>query len=200
MSEPNDELLEIWKSGSDSPSVNVEEVLGRMQEKSVGFGRTIRGRDLRETIAGLFIAVLFGWFAYGAGDWLTRAADLWIAAAGLWIVYWLQRHSCVLMEPPRDQSVGGYYRALSDSYDRQVWLLRTAKLWYVLPIWSGLMLYSFANWRMTHNNTVLAVLVATFTLVFGFVWWLNEWWGVRYLRGKQAELEKLLSNSEAGAR
>lgn len=187
MNEPRDELREIWEAGG-SPAVDLEGVLKRMQQKSTEFERMIARRDLREMAAGIFVAILFGWFAYRSSDWLVRASELWIAATGLWIIYWLRRHSSVLRDPPRDQSVGAFYRALFDSYERQVGLLRTAKLWYVLPFWSGLMLFSFATWRVQHNLTGLLVLTATFTLTFGFVWWLNESWGVRYLRRKQAEL------------
>jgi hypothetical protein len=190
MNEPKDELREIWEAGG-SPAVDIEGVLKRMEDKSTEFNRMIARRDLRETIAGTIVAVCFAVLAYRAHDWLARAADLWIAAAGLWIIYYLRRNSNAHGDPARDQSVGAYYRALNDSYERQVQLLRTAKLWYVLPFWSGLMLYAFATWRTHHNSMVLVVLVATFTFTFGLVWWLNESWGVKYLRRKQAELSKL---------
>lgn len=195
MNDSSDELRAIWQAGA-APAVDVEGVLKRMEQKSADFKRMISRRDLREMAAGLFIAILFSWFAYGASDWLMRASDLWIAASGLWIIYWLRRHSHVQQAPPRDQSLSGYHRALSDSYKQQIWLLRTAKLWYVLPLWTGLMLFSLATWRIRHNLPALLVLVATFTATFGFVWWLNESWGVRHLRRKQDELGKLVSGCE----
>lgn len=200
MNQQGDELRKIWAASEPSPPVEVEAVLARINQKSNGFRRMIARRDLREMAAGVVVAILFGYFAYRSADWLVRGSDLWIAAGGLWIVYWLRRHSYVLRDPERDQSVGGYYRALSDSYERQVWLLRTAKLWYLLPLWSGLMLFSFATWRMHRNIPELFVLIATFTLTFGFVWWLNESWGVKYLRRKQAELAMLVRNGEEKAR
>ena len=199
MNEPRDELREIWAGGEAPPAVDVAGVLKRMEQESNEFRRTIARRDLREMAAGAVVAILFGWFAYRSTDWLMRLSELWIAAGGLWIVYWLRRHSYVLREPERDQSLGAYYRALSDSYERQVWLLRTAKLWYVLPLWSGLMLYSFATWRIARNAAELVVLIAMFTLTFGLVWWVNESWGVRYLRRKQAELARLVHNGEERA-
>jgi hypothetical protein len=39
-------------------------------------------------------------------------------------------------------------------------------------------------------------MIATFTATFGFVWWLNESWGIRYLRRKQAELDNLLRGGQ----
>lgn len=196
MTEPRDDLREIWQAGSGSPAVDVEGVLKRMEQKSSEFQRMIARRDLREMLVGAFVAILFGWFAYRSTDWLTRTAELWIAAAGLWIIYWLRRHSYVLRDPPPDQTLAAYYRALSESYDRQIWLLRTAKLWYVLPFWSGLMLFSFAGWRLQHNTITLLVTSITFTATFGFVWWLNESWGVRHLRRKQADLSRLVRNGD----
>jgi hypothetical protein len=190
MNESRDELRELWKAGG-SPAIDVEQVLKSMEQKSGQFRSMIARRDLRETIAGAVVAILFGWFAYRSHNWMIRASELWIAAAGLWIIYWLRRNSRVLADPGRDQSVGAYYRALFDSYERQVHLLRTAKLWYVLPFWSGLMLFSFATWRIRHDTAALLASVITFNVVFGFVWWVNEWWGVRYLRRKQAELSNL---------
>jgi hypothetical protein len=198
MNEPKDDLREIWQGGG-SAAADVEGVLKLMRQKSTEFQNMITRRDLRETVGGVVIAVLFGWFAYRASDWLVRASDVWIAAAGLWIIYWLRRNSIAFQEPSRDQSLSAYYRALYASYERQVWLLSTAKLWYVLPVWSGLMLFSFATWRIQHNTAGSVVLIFTFTATFGFVWWLNESWGVRYLRRKQAELAEMVKQGEGGS-
>jgi hypothetical protein len=95
--------------------------------------------------------------------------------------------------------LSAFYRALDASYERQVWLLSTAKLWYVLPVWSGLMLFSFATWRIQHDVIGLVVFIVTFTATFGFVWWLNESWGVRHLRRKQAELAEMLKAGDGGS-
>jgi len=190
MNEPRDELRELWEGGG-SPQVDIEGVLKTMENKSTEFERIISRRDLREIIFGAAGAIAFGYLAYRSADLLTRVSYAWIAASFLWIIYWLRRNSYLHRSPARDQSVGAYYRALFESYEQQVWLLRTAKLWYVLPIWSGLMLFAFATWRVQHNIGVLLTLLITFNVTFGFVWWLNQSWGVRYLRRKQEELAKL---------
>lgn len=196
MNDSTDDLRELWQNSAPSRALNVEDLIRRMQKRNAEWERTVARRDLRETIAGVLIFILFTWFACRAADWLIRISELWIAAAGLWIIFWLRRQRYIRKAPSSNQSLATYHEALLESYQHQIQLLQTAKLWYVLPFWSGLMLFSFATWRLRHNVPQALLLVGTFTLTFGLVWWLNESWGVRHIRRKQAELSKLSGAAE----
>jgi hypothetical protein len=66
-------------------------------------------------------------------------------------------------------------------YDRQIALWRSAKYWYVLPLYASML-------------TAFAGVVAMSAAPLGFIWWLNEGYAVRKLA---AERESLAAMSPA---
>lgn len=120
---------------------------------------------------------------------MILAADLWLAGCGLWVVFYLKRYSGLSRTPAPDQSLASYRAELLDRYDRQIRLLKTAKYWYVLPFWLGMMLLEFS--RSTHDISFFAG-VTFMTGILAVVWWLNEGPGVRHLRRKREELAALV--------
>jgi hypothetical protein len=99
-----------------------------------------------------------------------------------------------MQPPPPDQSIAAYYRALSESYEVQLKLLKTVKFWYLLPLWIGLLALALARYRIDRDLPATLFSLGIPTVFCGLVWWLNEVPGVRYLRRRQAELAGLIEH------
>ena len=61
----------------------------------------IRCATFAEVAAGLLVTVVYLWIALHAGHMLERVADLWLAACGVWIVFFLSALFQALPETPR---------------------------------------------------------------------------------------------------
>lgn len=164
-----------------------------VQERTRRFDRTIWLRNFIESVAGGVVFVLFIWVAVRNPDTLTKAGALIVAASAVWIIFYLVRYgkSATLVNPA--QNLTSYTHALVQRYNRQIRLLQSAKYWYLLPMYVGLLTISTGilsqhakagglNWR-----DMLAP--AFYTAVFAVIWWLNEWVVVRRLeRSRSAAL------------
>lgn len=189
---PSDELRELWQSDSGTGGIHPSELLRQLEQRTRSFDRTIRFRDLREAAAGLFITVLYLWFAVHAGSTLNRVADVWLSACGVWIVFFLRRYSKISRKPAPEQPLNVYRQELLHRYDRQIRLLKGAKYWYVLPLWLGLLLGAVAYLVDGGDQTGFLLMVVLVTALNAGVWWLNEGPGVRYLQRKRHELASLI--------
>lgn len=196
MSESHDELRVIWASDGAVPEVNTERILRGIERQASEFRRRIIFRDWREIVAGTCLFAIFIWFAVRAQDLYVRAANLWIAANGLWIGFCMWRYSAVSRDVKRDQSVAAYRQALLHVYSSQIALLKSAIFWYLLPMWASLVALALAQWHAGHNTIACLVSMAVQTVIFGFIWWLNESPGVRCLQRRQAELAGLIQGLE----
>ena len=191
---PSDELRHLWTSDSGGGGRLTPELLRQLERTARGFDRTIRFRDLRETAAGALVAAIFLWLAIHDRTALERAAHVWLAACGVWIVYYLRRYSKISRKPDPEQTLLTYQQELLDRYDRQIRLLKGAKYWYILPFWTGLLFSAVALLERTGNLAGFGLMVAWVTLVNATLWWLNEAIGVRYLQDKRRELTALTGN------
>ena len=192
MTPPSEDLRLLWQLDSGSTAINQQELWLKLQQRANKFDRTIRWRDIREIAAGLFIAVFFLWFAVRAGSPWSRAANLWLAAYGVWIIFFLLRFSRVSRKPQPEQTLAVYRRELLERYDRQIRLLRNAKYWYVLPLWIGWMLTSIAYLAKGGGKVGCMVLVTVFSAVSAGVWWVNAVPGVRHVERQRRELVSLI--------
>lgn len=188
---PTDELRQLWQSDINE-AINQRELLLQVKQKQRAFNRRIRGRDLRESIGGLLVTLLFGGFALRGGTATNLVADIWLAGCGLWIVFYLRRYSGLSRTPAPDQSLASYRAELLASYDRQIRLLKTVKYWYILPIWLGLMIHSSALLIDGGHWLPFLGMATLMTVVNAVVWWMNEGPGVRNLVRRRLELTILL--------
>jgi O-antigen ligase len=181
-----DELRDTWVSDSGEKRTDMRELIEQLEKKSRGFDRLVSRRDLRECLAGAAVAVLFLWFAARATNPVERAAHLWLAACGVWIVFFLLRYSRMSRKPAPEQTLEAYRQALVEKYDRQIRLLKNVKYWYILPLWLGQMLLCVDCLRRPHGVMTGLLVAALVTLVNAALWWLNEVAGVGYLRRQRA--------------
>ena len=193
---PRDDLQRLWRAGSGDVAANTAELIHNMRGKMLDFDRTIRWRDLRESAAAAFIAIVFSWFAIRGGAPLERFANVWLALWGVCLVFFLRRYSQASRKPTPDMTLSAYTRALQERYERQIRLLKNAKYWYVLPFWAGMMLSAVAYLEHQGNILRFLILSAGVTAFSGAIWWLNESIAAGYIESKRRELLAQMENGE----
>ncbi len=156
-----------------------------IQQRTQRFDRTIWIRNLVECIAGGVVFALFVWVVVRNPDTITKTGALIVAASAVWIVFYLVRYGKSAPRVDPAQNLTSYAHALAERYDHQIRLLRSAKYWYLLPMYAGLLTISAGvlsqhakagglNWRDVLDP-------AFYTAVFAAIWWLNEYVMVRRL-------------------
>lgn len=196
---PFDDLCRLWQSDSGNGALDTHDLLRELERRSRGFDRMIRRRDIRESLGGLALTVVYSWFALRAGTLLFRVSDIWLAACGAWFVFYLLRNSRLSLMPVPEQSLALYRRALMERYDGQIRLARTVKYWFLLPLWIGLSLQAVASLADRGGIFKFSAIMILATVGNVFVWWLNEGPAVRYLERKRRELAALIGE-DGGSR
>jgi len=181
-----DDFSRLWQSVPAGPAPALRQIEARARR----FDRTIRNRDWRESGAGLLVAAVFLWMSFHARG-LALASDLWLAACGIWVVFYLRRYSRTSGGVPPEKSLAAYRRAVLERFDRQIRVVRSAKYWYILPFWAGLMLNAAAFYERTGVTLRFLLLVVFVTALNAALWWVNDVAAVRYLQGKRRELLEL---------
>jgi len=171
-------------------------------ERANRFDRMIRLRNWRECLAALAVTVGFAWIAWHSPNALARAGHWVVAASGVWYGFYMLRYGRGAPLPGPDRSLGDFQQALLRQYEHQIRLLRTVKYWALAPAYVGLLLASAgiveANKAAGLPAWPQLISFAVYTSVFGAVWWANEVYAVRKLRGKRARLLEEMSTLEGG--
>jgi len=205
----DDPVCRLWQSTPAGTERDTAQMIKAIQEKARTFQRTIFWRDAREIGAAAVMvpgAVIMAIRARPAS--LVSAGFLLMAVSCLFIAGWLWRSRRGVSRPAPEDSVAAYGRSLLANYDRQIALLRTAKYWYVLPLYASMLtiyagvvarsaaqlgrLRAQAPARWFTGVALLAVEFVLLTGVMGFVWWLNERHAVRKLTAERESLEVML--------
>lgn len=191
MTPPHDELRDLWNLDSDTGRRITPERLRDIEQKAIRFDRTIWFRDVRETAGGLIAAAVFVWLAIHDRTWLERAAHGWLAACGVWIGFYIRRYSHISREPVPEQNLLTYQHLLLDRYDRQIRLLKSARYWYILPLWAGLLFSAGAGMVRTGDVFRFGLAAICVTAVNAALVWLNEGIGVACLQNRRRQLTEL---------
>jgi hypothetical protein len=205
----DDPVCGLWQSAPAGVERDATQMLDAIRKKARAFERTIFWRDAREIGTALLMVPVFVYVAIqarsnplmSAGLALTAVSCLFIAGR-LW---WSRRGN---PQPTPEESVAAYGSALLAGYDRQIALLRTAKYWYVLPLYAGMLaiyagviaqsaaplarLQEQAPERWLLGVGFLAVVFMLMTALMGLVWWLNERYTVRKLAAARDSLAAML--------
>lgn len=187
-----DELEQLWKTQPVDPAVKGEEMRNIILKKSANFDRTIRWRNIRETVAALAVAAFFAYIASKQHNAIERAGSVILVASSFWIVFYMWRHKAAPSDPNPGQTLVGYQRALAGKYDNEIRLLRNVKFWYLLPMYVGLLTLTAGLWKERAAMGALtwrdAIGPIAYTLIFAVIWWANEVWAVRKLERVRAKL------------
>jgi hypothetical protein len=192
-----DELNQLWCGQTTGLHTKGEDMLAIAIGKADRFDHTIKMRNWRECGASALVTAFFAWSAWRSPEALVRAGYLVVAASGLWIVFYILRYGREAPAPTPDQSLAGFQQALLRKYEHQIRLLKNVKFWYLLPVFSGLLLASVGG-MVTHAAVGRPVwpefiAIALYTAVFGFIWWLNEVPTVKKLRREREALLKQMN-------
>ena len=195
----DDRLNDLWRSEASSSSSpeqkerEGEEMLTMVIERTRKFDRQILLRNVREVAAALIVTGIFAWFAWKAPSGLERIGDAITAASGVWITFYVLRFGAGPKALDPGVNLHAYHALLRGNYDRQVRLVRSAKYWYLLPMYAGLAVLSLGMWLRLHGAgqsgrpAVMSMLIIT--VGFGFAWILNEVYAVRCLEKLKRELK-----------
>ena len=197
----HDDLLnDLWRSEAASSSSSSsqkekegEEMLTMVIERTRRFDRQILLRNVREVAAAFIVTGIFAWFAWRVPSGLEKIGDVIVALSGVWITYYVLRFGAGPKALDPGVSLNAYSQLLRENYDRQVRLVRSAKYWYLLPMYVGLTVLSLGMWLRLHgagqSGRPAVVSMVIITAGFGFVWVLNEAYAVRCLEKLKRELQ-----------
>jgi hypothetical protein len=192
-----DDIKREWRTQMErsiSPS-ELHELLNHVQERYTSMERTIHGRDLREIVAALLVAVLFAalWPVYRSS--LIAVSGIGLICAGA-VCITIVLLSARKPEPlPFGASVVEFSRSRLAWIDRQIRLLRTVAWWYVAPICVGCLLFT---WGITGGSRPTFGLQVVFTIAVGVgIIALNRWAVRKSLQPIRDELARLIDALDA---
>jgi hypothetical protein len=195
----DDRLNDLWRSEASSSSSpeqkerEGEEMLTMVIERTRKFDRTILLRNVRELVAAVIVTGIFAWFAWKAPSGLERIGDAITAASGVWITFYVLRFGAGPKALDPGVNLNAYNALLRENYDRQVRLARSAKYWYLLPMYAGLAVLSLGSWLRLHgagkSPWAPVVSMVIVTAACGLAWVLNEVYAVRCLEKLKRELK-----------
>jgi len=156
------------------------------------FQRTIWWRNLRESIASVFVLAWSVRSFWSKNDLVERAGFLLITAGVLFVLVFLNARAAS-RTVPRDadaRTLRGFHRR---EVVRQRDILLAVPYWYLLPFVPGMLVLVFSN---PHNQPLaaLSVFVAILALFFYGIWRLNLW-AARRLDQQLLEIDALEAQS-----
>ena len=201
----DDELKNAWQSQTSPQRLTLDAglVLNEVRRNERQFAAMIYCRDLREV--GVALVLIPVWFYLGLKQslpWSWYAAVpalLWIA--GFMIIDRMRQHPH--QPEPGDTLCRSVEKSLA-RVEHQIWLLRNVFWWYLLPIFAGLLVWpAHHTWRTRDDGwqslAEFAGIAFTFILVFGFIYWLNQYAVRKQLEPRRQELQALLKSlNESG--
>jgi hypothetical protein len=172
----NDPLRHAWQStGSDTPLPSLETVRGGADR----FYRMIRRRNRIEYAACVLVVVFFGIMVFRAHSPAAQLGAALIVLGTIFVGWQLHRRASAIVPPAADaaEPILVHQRA---QLVRQRDALEQVGLWYLLPLFPGLMLMMLAPAFDTGPAALLTFKAGTWfaiavnLFVFGGIWWLNR--------------------------
>ena len=180
-----DVLEQLWQTQPVETDMKGDQMRQIILRKTEKFERTIWWRNTREVVASAVAGIVFAYLTWKQANGIARLGSAIITGTMVWIIYYFWRYGSGPADPRPDQSAAAFQSALISKIDHQIRLLRNVKLWYLLPMYVGLIIFSAGGVR---DHTVTGTLSwrdaigpVFYTLFFAFVWWLNEVYAVRKL-------------------
>lgn len=193
----SDELKKIWQSQSSPQKLTLDAslLLNEVRRNERQFAATISWRDLREI--GVSLVLVPVWVFLGVKQslpwswYVVILALLWIA--GFMFVDRVRQRS---QQPaPGDDLLTCIKKSLAQ-VEHQIWLLRNVQWWYLLPLFATLLVWPAHHAWNTRDNGwqtlgELAGMAFTYLVVFGVVYWVNQYAVRKQLIPRQQELKQL---------
>lgn len=171
----SDPIVALWTTRqAATPAPAPETLIVRAR----GLRRRVMLRDLREHIAGVFVALAFGAIAISNPDWGVRLACVVLIVGVMAVSANLWRNRITDNPAALGQDSLGYYRA---QLVAQREMLASVGRWYLGPILPGMVLFVLAMARASAAQLGLAAALTTAAVatgviggVFYAILWLNR--------------------------
>ncbi len=201
----DDELKKAWQSQTPPQRLMLDAglVLNEVRRNEQQFTAMIFARDVREVFVALVMVPV--WVVMGIK--LSLPWSWYLAIPGL---LWIAAFMVVdRKRQRRKQSAPGdsLRRSVESSLaqvEHQIWLLRNILWWYLLPLFVPMTIFvAQIAWRAPGSRVGavagFAAMDSFFALVFGFIYWLNQYAVRKQLEPRRKELQTLLSGlNESG--
>lgn len=162
------DLKKIWKKQQVIPEMDYSrtELMVLINNKMVSLENEIKSRDRREIIAIIIVIVFYGIIFLTTQSIWKQAGSIIIILSGIFIWYKLKSTQRKIKdeEPTPNQSMIEYLNHEMRSVLSQRKLLKNVAWWYLLPLETGLLLF-----------TVGFELGITLKIIFMFVFILTGW-------------------------
>jgi hypothetical protein len=196
----DDELKKAWQSQTAQPRLTLDAglVLNEVRRNERQFAATIFCRDVREV--GVALVLVPVWFYLGHKQSLP-----WSWYAVVPALFWIAGFMMIdrMRQRPHQPKPGDDLRTSIEKslaqVEHQIWLLRNVLWWYLLPIYAGLLVWpAHHSWDTRDDGwqtlAEFAGITFTFTLVLGFIYWLNQYAVRKQLKPRRRELQMLLKS------
>jgi CubicO group peptidase (beta-lactamase class C family) len=199
-----EDLQKSWQSQSAAKtiSINADVLLNEVRRNQQQFRATIYLRDLREVGVAAVLIPVFIYMGLRLHNWTNYL----IAAACLFVggyILFDRRRRRKTSPPPADTLKDSINASLAE-IQHQIWLLENIVWWYLLPI--GLPVVFSMCWpALNSRKPLLASLlflsgpIIFVTLLYWFLYWLNQRAVKKTLRPREQELQTLLNELDPQA-
>jgi hypothetical protein len=193
----DDELKQLWQQQRlRDPALSPARLLSAMRNKTTQLRRTLLARDVRELLACVVVAVIFGIYYFINRAPISRLGALITVAGSIFIAWKIlhARRSTPVAKP--DATVVESLRAELHSVRTQSQLLRSVGWWYLLPLAVGTLVFV---WGMPFDGLGFKIAFTLLTLALDvFIYWLNQRARSNQLLPVEAQLQSLLHSAETG--
>lgn len=111
--------------------------MDEIERNALKFKRSILLRNLRETLAGLFVAVFFIKMGFNQHSLFETLACFELALSGLFIAFYINSQSWKTLTRNKSTDLLDTKVHYKKALLRQMKLLRSMRYWYVFPIATG---------------------------------------------------------------
>ena len=194
-----EDLQKAWQAqpAHAAAAINPELLLREVRRNQRNFQAIIFWRDVREVGVSALLAVYFGWHGWRHDRWADELLALVCFGIGAFMLVdrWRQRgQRPVANDPLKASAIHSLHQVT-----HQIWLLKNVLWWYLLPLGVALvidiLLPLAPTWR-TKNAALqdIGFVVIFISLVFGFVYWINQYAVRKQLEPRRQELAELLAS------
>lgn len=175
-------------------------MLASVIEKTRTLDRMVAARNMRECLAGVFVAAFFAWAAWSAPSVLERLGMTIVSLTGAWYAYYLPRYGKGPRRLDASANLTAYRAILREGYDQQIRLLRSVKYWAILPAYVGVLMARIgmgmrlaAEGKKPWTNVSSVAIV---TAIFVAVWLLMEFRSLPRLQRLKNDLSAVTENGD----
>ena len=186
------DLKTLWRNQQPEDTVTLENI----HDRAARFQRRISLGNAIEYVASVFVVAIFGWYCWVLPGWMTKLGTALVIAAMPFILWQLHRRGGAHRLP--DASALGLIDFHRRELERRRDALRTAWLWYILPVIPGIVLMMLGRWYQFHVpgrpialDHLVIILGAIIALLILAVVRLVQVLGAAKLQKKIDEIDKL---------